>query len=261
MLETILGQAADIARVDKEGQVRRARGLVGERELPFTVVTWRGDQAIAVGRTADCNRDDSLHLARMAAGGFDADSLVLVVDAYMRWDPKGAPDAGLNPLTGEEWAPGEMQHAVENHGALEKGWLRESLWLTAVNRAGDAMGLGLPYVVTKKHVEWDPPQTMSTEDGAVLMGHVPDTLRRIMRQPTFSSMINAWELKNGSFGIEEEERRATQDAMTVQFIAAQIPGAMVGVFVEAGGIRERVFRKCLPAGEIRRPPRPMHTVN
>src|SRR6478609_9268870 len=150
----------------------------GQRNLFPMVMAYRGEQMVAAIEGPTINRDDLLVLAGIAAGGYEAD---VVATAFETWVAK---DMRCNPLTNHPWEPGEMQDAVENHHALEEGWIRDAVMVNAVNRAGDFAARTLAYAVKGRRVQWltDEVPDHVPKDGQY-EGYVVDKMREMMLTP------------------------------------------------------------------------------
>src|SRR5262245_19731954 len=134
------------ARQAKESWVREVKGAEGMTDLPWTVHFRRGAEPIAMVYF-NGNRDTMFGIARMGTIGFEADVLGVMNESYHS-------TSDTNPLTGDPWAPGEMQVLAEQHDGLANGWVREALTLLACNRAGDVKTMWLPYAIKGRAVEW-----------------------------------------------------------------------------------------------------------
>jgi hypothetical protein len=138
-----------LARDLREQTARRGRVTISAH-----VLAYRGLEPVAAVVVAQHQRDRVLEAADIAARGFGADAIALVMDTWCATD-----DFALySPLTGQSWGPGEMQHAAEDHGAVEKGWLSDALLVTVHNRAGDVAAVTLPYRIASREVIWAEPQ-------------------------------------------------------------------------------------------------------
>jgi len=188
------------ARQAKESWVREVKGAEGMTDLPWTVHFRRGAEPIAMVYF-NGNRDTMFGIARMGTIGFEADVLGVMNESYHS-------TSDTNPLTGDPWAPGEMQVLAEQHDGLANGWVREALTLLACNRAGDVKTMWLPYAIKGRAVEWGEVFGLDLEVG----GYVPDTLRdTMMHAPPRPPWLNDAYAEHGY-----EDARAQQDAATVR---------------------------------------------
>ena len=200
---------------------------------------WRGDEPVIVLITADASRDEALNAARVAAFAFGCDVLSVTTDT---WAPRPGYEE-YNPVTrrrvtkaesmrtGESaWGPGEMQDAVHNHGALEKGWISESLMTVVVNRAGDmAMSFqGYSQVhrrsalgIDSWEIAWEPPRfpTFDTrEDGAQATGVIPETLVALMNAAPLDVLLAKVVGAADRFGVTQEQARAHMDCAAIKVL-------------------------------------------
>lgn len=88
------------------------------------------------------DRDMGLAACRIV-GLTGADTITFMADSHLANDP-------INPATGEQWGPGEMQNACDVEGACSVGLLDDCLMVTTVWRDNDrTRGETLVYTVTK----------------------------------------------------------------------------------------------------------------
>lgn len=218
-------QAMDIAKFMKTKSVESCtvpRVNSGpEMDLLPTIQGFRGDDAVVVLMTADIDRDDALHAARICAVVFGCDAVTMVTEG---WHP--SPEHGLiNPVTGKEWERGEMQDVVENHDGLTRGWLTEGLTCTAANAAGDSTGAVQDYVIHEDNgpdgvthtIEWKEP---FLPDDVVFGGYVVESLVSFMNDPNVYHSMAKTGVTGESFGLTAEEAQAHQDCAAVKFLTS-----------------------------------------
>lgn len=195
------------------------------RTLGPSVLVYRGNEQIAIIGLARSNRDDMLSVASVAAYAFEADMLAVVHDTWFAHDPS------KNPLTGNDWQPGDMQDLVDNHDGIAKGWVSDAILVVACNRAGDQMQEMIPYRIRKRSryttVDWidKPPLPEDVpEDEIISAGVIPDALTEIMgRSSVTQEMAKNTDL--GEIGkqmleaLGAEVFRAHQDCAAVKLFA------------------------------------------
>lgn len=215
------------ARAIKEEEAARARRRDSTDIRPL-VEGWRGDEPVVVLVPQDVDRDQALQAARIEATAFGCDAIAFTTEG---WAATGE-YVDRNPVTGKPWGPGEMQRAVEQHGAREKGWIREGLSTFVVNRAGDMVGRMSFYRVVERDprayrpwaVEWDtePEEAGRTidsrEEGNRATGLVPETLVSYMNETTLDVFVAKVEALLGreGFGLTPTQARAYLDAATIK---------------------------------------------
>lgn len=235
-----LDASVEHVRYLKTERVKSARRR-NETDIHAVVEGWRGDERVVVLMPSQIARDVALNAARIVALGFGADAISLTTEG---WAVAGSAATGAteesvktNPFTGRPWGPGDMQRAVEQHGALTSGLIRETLTTFVVNRAGDMVGTASPYRIVEGkgyrpfHVEWDENDPAfgrildDREEGSRAEGVVPEALVRFMNEADlstraarfgdlFSSLAEADRLTNPS---------AVRAAMDVAVVKA-LPG-------------------------------------
>lgn len=232
----VLEAAATSAREIKAEKVRRERGVPGECDVPPTLLVYRGLElaAIVIGGR---DRDEALLAARLAAFGFDADTLVAVLDTFLARTP-------TSPMTGQDWAPHEMARLAAEHDGIARGWVTEALTLSAVNRADDLALANLPYAVTGRRIAWAEPTSI---DGATFTGAVPDGLCAAMREPSMSVAA----ARDGiAFGTHSERTRAHCDIATVRSFAERLSMVGVALAAESGTLRAALIREAFPGARM-----------
>lgn len=137
----LLDGAADAAMADLDEAVREGQ------VFPPSVTLFRDHSPVAT--VVPPTMGTLWTVARLAAGGFNAEHLLIVTDAYEGLTPKG-----LSPLTGEMWAPGEMDHVANDHDGIAQGWVTEALSLLLLGRDGSQNGVLVPYTRTEDGVLW-----------------------------------------------------------------------------------------------------------
>lgn len=175
------------ARGTKEKMTKK-----GPRDLQPFIVVHRGDDPVALVTLRKHERDEMLNMVSVCAGMFRADAVGL---AFETWEPgKNLENWNINPLTGREWAMGEMDDVVKNHDALSKGWIVENVSVMCANRAGDLAMRQMPFkYVGGKHLHWlDGEGWSSTDYDPEIVAHrgvMPEAMVEIMRKPDLDQVI------------------------------------------------------------------------
>ena len=165
-----------VARARKEAAEEQRHGLVVVRD--GRVVAWIDHTEMG----------DLLGVVPMAAGGYGADALAVVLEAVFPLVP-------ANPVTGEEWRRGEADELWREHDGAAKGWVSECLVVEFLGRDGSHAGMALPFTMGAEGIEWT--ATSRPTGGAGLAqalgrgfqapvadpGQVPDSGDRIVAAP------------------------------------------------------------------------------
>lgn len=216
----LCGQQAGYVRQGKEAEVERYDARTGRPDINPTVVGWRAGAPVVLLIPKDVDRDQGLLAVNMVAGGFGCDAVAMSMDTW-------SAATETNPLTGRRWASGEMQRAVFEHGALEKGWIVERLQTHVVNRAGDVAVADQPYRMSRHQVgrrvwwtvdEWLPSRfdDTVTTSGFTVEGLVPDSMRAAMGQPTLQHVMAKDGMSPDRFGLSLVEGQALADVAVLQ---------------------------------------------
>lgn len=250
--EAVDATAATARRV-KADHVRQVKGKRGRTDISTCIQAWRGDQIAAIIWSPP-DRDRMLGLAHIAAIGFGADVLAVTMETYQALGD-GQGGKPINPTTGEQWGPGEMQQAAEEHDAVARGWITEALMTQVLNRAGDTSMVCQPYRITGRVVEWDD-FPLPGEGDPRAEGIVPDALARAMSAESIDVIAHRMFGHAATAGLSPERARAHQDVAVVKVIGEQYPDGDVLVLLtaEPGTVRQQVLRDRLPSSNVVRPP-------
>jgi hypothetical protein len=227
MISEHLHAVTELARDLKATAARRA-----ESDLSAQIAVYRGLDPVAIVITGKHQRDLILDAAHIAARGFGPDAIALLIETWCAH----VDHAEANPVTGEPWGPGEMQDAVENHRAREKGWVSDALLIEVHNRAGDVAAASLPYRIVRREVVWGEPLT--TPDR--MEGVVPDALTEIMAEP---DLVATAYLENPDWDLSPEELRDICDVTAARALVER--GNAVLLWAEPGSDRERLIKERL----------------
>lgn len=213
MLSDVLNSTTETIKI-----VKNQRCQDGPGDIQPMIEVYRGTNPVALIQLLNHERDEILAVVRAAAAGFDADAVTTCFETYA-----GRQNDTLNPLTGQVWGDGEMQDVAANHDGIAKGWVREALGITAVNRAGDYMFAHLPYHYAP-HLLWGQAGIASTfEQGeAIIVGYMPKRLIAAMALPSMGV----------TSGRAARMNRTDRDLATAAFIGTMVE-ARVGLYAEA----------------------------
>lgn len=240
-IEDALEHAMKRARELKEDRVKAdTEGTLGSADIHGIIEGYRGNSPVVVMMPMRIDRDAALHAVRIAATGFGCDVIAMTTES---WHP--TEDYNLyNPITGERktieqarkgggvWGPGAMQDAAENHGALEKGWMRACLMTMVVNRAGDIASGTVDYQVAHRTtvlginsstIEWvGEPLILSTmKEGAQNSGVIPEAMVEFMNEEPADVLIQKAGLTPGLFGLTPQQAQAHTDCAMVKYVLAR----------------------------------------
>jgi hypothetical protein len=221
----------------------------GRADVHPQICVYRGDELIALVTLFHHQRDEILTAASVCAAGFDADVLSLTFETYAADGKIDDPDGGhVNPRTGKQWGPGEMQDAAENHQGIEKGWVTEALLITVANRAGDVVAINQSYRYEGKTLVWQESvlPTMGLAFGLPpspqLQGLIPDALRQAMNTKSASQVVpGGWDTVD----------RADRDILTSQLLGKSLTCAVILV---ADATNDSRVRRLKRAGVTLPPP-------
>lgn len=133
--------------VDNHAQAAREilrESLANGEGSPPIIIVIRGGLPVAhiTPQMSVTDPGETLQLiATVAAAGFGADEIAVIMDSYVAHTP-------LNPLTGGEWGPGDMQRLAEHHNGVARGWVKDALSFSAVTRSGEMFMASMKYDIT-----------------------------------------------------------------------------------------------------------------
>lgn len=167
------------------------------------------------------NRDDALDAMWFGASGFNADAVVLCLDSHYTQQP-------INPATGKQWGPGEMQKACDEDGACSTGIITDCLVVMEQHRDGTHRQAILPYHVDKESgkVHWHDPERIDPtnifEPGAMVDGLVIDACRAAFERPKGVNLPSpegtALEVACNRFGLEEWQAELSIRVVTAKML-------------------------------------------
>lgn len=213
VLERSIARAVD----QKEERAKAAR-TPRQADLGPVVQGWRGTEPVALFLPRHIDRDQALIAARAAAVGFGCDIIAVTSDG---WAPT-KDHVEANPVTGEDWGPGEMQALVEEHQGIERGIIREALTTIVVNRAGDVAGAVRPYLVSpdpaaagrpRMQVAWEEGYDQQFDD---MRGVIPSALHSFMAEVPADILMARAGVDPADFGLDAMAARAHFDCAVVK---------------------------------------------
>jgi hypothetical protein len=190
--------------------------MTGTDDMPGVVEVWRDGQPLVMIVTPEVNRDQALEAAWFSAQAFEADRIIVVMDAHLS-------PIMENPTTGQPWGPGEMSKACHDDGLCGTNVITDCLIVNDVHRDGAYAMHTLTYHVDEAArqkgdapvgVHWQPDgddYSFSTDgDGKMtaLEGLVPDALREAFKQDQLVRPTSLDDLDQ----LSEVEKQAAQDA-------------------------------------------------
>lgn len=218
----------------KEQAVADAVAFDGDDDLCPMMEVHRGDDMVALITGHRVDKHLILDVAGIAAGGYSATHLSAVFDAHVT-------TATINPSTGEQWKPGEMQAACEN-GACDLGLITDCLMVVDAQRDGLLEMRTLPYHVHKstKQVAWAAsmpdglPLIISNAGEDQLEGFVPGVFAAAFAQREAFSMLTRSGLTPGDFGLSMADARTHADCAITRVIMQTDVSVMLNGLTDDG---------------------------
>jgi hypothetical protein len=225
-IEDAARKIAAYVREEKEGWLRGLNQPGKRTDIPMLVTGYRVDDPVVTIRPSEIDRDIALYAARIAAIGFGCDLLALSTES---WHP--VEEHRLkNPYTGKPWGETarSMQQAANEHDALAKGVLVESLFTTVVNRAGDVVSVMQDYRIDVKinalgiaryGIEWleaEPLVMDSRDENSQVSGIIPESMIEYMNSPTIQHLLAKFGLSGADFDLNPVQTQAHIDCATVK---------------------------------------------
>jgi len=208
-------QVAPLLREIKEEKVRSTHDPDRRKTNIHNVAHgWRGDELVVAIQPSGLSVESALSAARAAAIGFGCDALALTTETYQAV-------TSISPLTGQRWAPGEMQRAADEHNALETGSVTEALVTLVVNRAEDVTGSNQRYRIHRSvnglgivsySIEWLPERADADGYG----GRVPRLLVNFMNEVPVDVLVAREGITPDLFGLTAEQALTQVDCATVK---------------------------------------------
>ena len=171
-------------------------------DIPPTIIVERDGEVLAIVISPEIDKRYGLQAASMCQAGFDPDALTMVVDAHIH---QGKRQEGQTMEEAQEEYhkkfPKGMQHACDTEGACATGEITDCLVYHRITRDGKITMVTLPYSYHGKDggvpFQWldgderykDMGNMSETSEGVRLEGFIPDSLREIMKSPSFFQQI------------------------------------------------------------------------
>lgn len=211
---------------------RRARTILkycvaDDRPFSAGVVATRGEQEVAIVQFPGTIRDQILHVGLVAAGGYAADTVAIVMDTYSAMQP-------INPRTGAEWERGELEECARYYDGLEKGYVIDALTIHIVNRALDQAMVTMPYSIDGKRIRWRKSHTMTSltpEHG--ITGFISEAMMSAMAIPPIQPTDMREVIDDENYSLERA--RDLFDCITTEIIGKM--GGAVALTAEPGSER------------------------
>lgn len=116
-------------------EIAKSTFVSNEGFFPPTIMAFRDEHLELIVSVPEGQRVDTV--GKLMALLLSADKLVTMSDTYHSALEK-------NPLTGQDWEPGDMQELADNDGR-EKGWVSDALVISEHERFGAVQVTCLPY--------------------------------------------------------------------------------------------------------------------
>jgi hypothetical protein len=139
-------------KVRKEAWVKEH---VDTTDMPTLVCAYRDGELVAQAFALP-DRDKMLDCVQVMCFGLMAYEITAAFETYHTSLPK-------NPITEEEWGPGEMAFIAEEHDGIKKGWVTEATSLSAYSRDGAWFMATLPFSTKEGEVTWGEPVIMRSD--------------------------------------------------------------------------------------------------
>lgn len=152
-------------------------------DLPPTIIAERNGEVFAIVIASDIDKELAFKASHILRTGAGADALVLILDAHVR-----SVDAEKGDEFLKNYKHGDMQRACDEEGACELGIISDCLICHRIDKDGNISMKILPYSYHGKGTDfkWTEPDPKHETDGVHFEGTVPDVLRKIMSEETFS---------------------------------------------------------------------------
>jgi hypothetical protein len=245
--ETLLAAIAAAAISAKEKLVAEAE-VSDIDDLAPLIQIQRAGSVVATAFCDRVNRDDALEFTLNAVPLYAADAVTLVLDTHYT-------ASSLNPVTGKEWGPGEMQGLCDTLGYCEKGLLTDALYATCFERDGRWHSGLFPYHAHHSEpgkpgrMSWstDPAQQIYLAGGGTselqLGGFVADTVTEAF---SHACVDHAAAIENGALhGISADQVRFVADCSATRTLLGFGQGrwsvALPAISEEAHAIMEAIL--------------------
>ena len=241
-----------IFEAEKELKQNWVRQNSDDPDTPTTISALR-DWADAAMLAVRGEADELVKAIRYAGFGFSPDVLVVSTETVNA-------RSGENPVTGKPWEAGEMMVLLSEYPeAREKGWVRESLTMVAMNRDEEYFFGSAEFVIKDGELTWGEEITFTdldeaSEVNAEIGGGLVNVVREAMTGPKMSAYIQEEIEKNpfselfkqNSDEEKNESAQLAQDVSTIQHLHSEglIHAAQLGA--DEGSIRAHMISELVP---------------
>lgn len=234
-IDNVMRAAINSVRMVKANKAAEMR----DTNLATTILAHRGEVQVAMVSPYRMDRDTMLTAVDLSAHGFCADLMAIAYETYEA-------NSLINPLTGRTWVDGDMQRLVDDHDGYARGWVRDAVMISVLNRAGDARHRMMPYQIKDKQVIWLAGKDTAAGGLTDIGGLVPELLHAAMAKP----MLNRAALQKGftgrEFGMSSEAVDARIDCSVAKMLMQA--NCLVGLSADDGSEREQVITKIMRPG-------------
>lgn len=140
---------------------------------------YRGDEMVAV-MAHGADRETMMEMGEKGRFCFSADRVVMVYEGYVTLK-------GINPYTGDPWEPGDIQHAAENEGGLDRGVTVETVMCIGFEEGHDVSILS-PYRIEGEEVIWIDKLPEEIVSVAMVGGAIQEFFSEVMKDITLADV-------------------------------------------------------------------------
>lgn len=170
-------------------------------DLPPVVMVEKGNKILAVVVAPQVNKHAGLHAARLAHLGFNADSLLVILDARMKVFNKDAANAFE-----KKYSSGDLQKLVEEGN---RGEIQDVLLCHRISKDGKYATMFLPYEYDKQNgINWLDTEALDFAE-AELTGLIPEALDQIIKEQNVfnqTELFDKLKLLSNTLQIPEKNR-------------------------------------------------------
>jgi hypothetical protein len=227
------GAILDYARDRKEKLLTEADHLL---------LVIRGNDPVAALNSGNLN--ELLGVAKIAAAGYGADALALVIESVV-------PLIEVNPLTNRPWEPGEAESSWQEQGGVEKGWVAEAQLIVVATHGDDVYAIAQLYRVEGGLVIW------GAISPGVELGVLQNMLAASLGGPVIdparvpeSDDLGGGDPANGPF-YDANYGRVVLDVGATRVLGQRLlPGGEASLVVESNERAEALVAEGLPVWQV-----------
>jgi hypothetical protein len=172
--------------------------------LPPTIWVERSGEVLCIATAPDVEKMLGYRAAEMLCRGFQPDAITGAFDSF-----------GKPQKEGERFRPGQLQEEAR-HGALERGEVREALFVVRVTKNTTETCL-LPYRSEGKRARWNREEFRWTGEGLTSGGAVVEVLNAIINVDPLTDAPELERLRV-EHGLDEERARFHASRATMTFL-------------------------------------------